>query len=109
MEMRRRDRQNYHRNYRSILGIYRVLATYGESYGRPAFFYLVCGVVYILWGGFQVPGGTQVQYSPLALDLGNTWPFFKDFVRAYVQALTAGGILGTNLAGLSGVNLASGA
>lgn len=30
-------------------------------------------------------------------------------MRAYVQALSAGGILGANLAGLSGVNLASSA
>lgn len=110
MEMRRRDR-SYFWLYRFILEIYRVLGMYGESYVRPTFFYLVFGGVFALfylWGGFQVPGGTQTRYSPLALDLGNLWPFFRDFLRAYVQALTAGGILGTNLAGLSGVNLASG-
>ena len=50
-----------------------------------------------------MPGGTQVRYGPLALDVGNLWPFSRDFVRAYIQALTAGGILGTNLAALSGV------
>ena len=111
MEMRRRD-YGYSWAYRFILGIYRVLATYGESYGRPAFFYWVFGGVvfalFYLWSGFQAPGGAQVRYSLLAWDLGDPWPFIRDFVPAYVQALTAGGILGNNLSGLSGVNLASG-
>lgn len=43
------------------------------------------------------------------MNLGNIADFGQAFVRAYVQALSAGGILGANLAGLSGVNLASSA
>ncbi len=43
-----------------------------------------------LWGGFQV-GDAQVKYN-LGLSISNAGQFFQDFVRAYVQALTAGGI-----------------
>jgi hypothetical protein len=57
-----------------------------------------------LWGGFQV-GQAQIKYQWLDLDWGNAVPFLQDFVRAYVQALAAGGLVGTNLGGLSGANL----
>ena len=109
MEMRRRDK-SYPRLQRwFILPLYRVLAMYGESYARPVFWYLVLGALFALaylWIGFQV-GGDKVEYG-FGLDWRNTWPFLKHFLRAWVQALSAGGILGANLAGLSGLNLASG-
>jgi hypothetical protein len=108
MEMRRQD-PSYPRPYRWMLGAYRVLAMYGESYLRPPFFYFIFGAGFALaylWGGFQV-GQAQVKYDPGSFAWGQAGAFFKDSVRAYVQALTAGGLVGTNLAGLSGANLES--
>jgi hypothetical protein len=73
------------------------------------FFYFTLGLLFsllYLLGGFQV-GDAPVRYG-LGWEPGNLIPFSKDFVRAYVQALTAGGILGANVAGLSGTNLESG-
>lgn len=93
MEMRRRDKASYTWLYRSLLGVYRVLAMYGESYQRPVCFYFTLGLLFALfylWGGFQV-GEAQVKYS-LGFDFANAGKFFQDYVRAYVQALTAGGI-----------------
>jgi hypothetical protein len=107
MEMRRQD-PSYPRPYRWLLAAYRVLALYGESYLRPPFFYFVFGVAFALaylWGGFQA-GQTTVRYDPLTLDWAGAAPFFKDGMRAYVQALTAGGLLGTNFfGGQMGANL----
>jgi uncharacterized protein YjbI with pentapeptide repeats len=97
MEMRRQD-PAYSRPYRWLLAAYRVLALYGESYLRPPFFYFVFGVAFALaylWGGFQV-GQAQVRYNSGTFDWGQAGHFFKDSVRAYVQALTAGGLLGAN-------------
>jgi hypothetical protein len=95
--------------YRGLLSVYRVLAMYGESYQRPVFFDFNFGLLFALlylWGGFQI-GDAPLKYG-LGFDLGNLVPFSKDFVRAYVQALTARGILGANLGGLSGANLEGG-
>jgi uncharacterized protein YjbI with pentapeptide repeats len=107
MEMRRQD-PSYSRPYCWALAAYRVLAMFGESYLRPCFFYFLFGAVFALaylWGGFQV-GQATVRYDPLTLDWAGAAPFFKDGVRAYVQALTAGGLLGTNLfGGPMGANL----
>jgi hypothetical protein len=107
MEMRRQD-ATYPWPYRWMLAVYRVVAMYGESYLRPPFFYFLFGAVFALaylWGGFQV-GQAQVKYQWLDWDWGNTVPFLQNYVRAYVQALTAGGLLGTNLfGGQMGANL----
>lgn len=100
MEMRRQD-TTYPRLYTWMLGSYRVLATYGESYWRPPFFYFLFGTVFglaYLWGGLQV-GQTPVKYDPASFAWGQAAAFFQDYIRAYVQALTAGGLLGTNLFG----------
>jgi uncharacterized protein YjbI with pentapeptide repeats len=108
MEMRRHD-LTYPWHYRPMLAAYRMLAMYGESYLRPLFFYSLVGAVFALaylWGGFQV-GHTQVRYDPWPPTWGQAGGFFNNYVRAYVQALTAGGLVGTNLAGLSGANLES--
>jgi uncharacterized protein YjbI with pentapeptide repeats len=108
MEMRRQD-PTYYQLYRCLLGVYRVLSLYGESYLRPPVFYLLFGIGFALaylWGGFQV-GQSQVKYQWLNWDWNNAVPFLQNFVRAYVHALTAGGLVGTNLAGLSGANLES--
>lgn len=110
MEMRRRDKAYPWLQRWFILPLYRVLAMYGESYARPMFWYLFLGILFALaylWAGFKVSTET-VQYSPLSLDFRNLAGFGRDFVRSYVQALSAGGILGANLAGLSGLSLASG-
>ena len=92
MEMRRDDPSESWLIHR-MLWVYRLLAMYGESLGRPLAAYFFLGLMFALaylWGGFQV-GDTPVKYS-FGLNIGDAGQFSQDYVRAYIQALTAGGI-----------------
>lgn len=99
MEMRRKDKTSPRLQRWFLLPAYRVLAMYGESYVRPVIFYFTLSLLFApvyLWGGYQI-GLEEVKYA-LGWDLGNALVFGIDYVGAYVQALTAGGILAVNLA-----------
>ena len=95
MEMRRRD-PSYPPLYRLMVSVYRILAMYGESYLRPPLFYLVFGAVAALlyvWGGFETAAGT-VQLDLTTLGWSQLPEFFRGYVQALVQALSAVGLIG---------------
>jgi len=79
--------------WRSLLRLYGVVALYGESYWRPLFLYVALGLLFAvgyLWGGFQgIEEKVQrnVWVGPSALW---DWSFLKDYVQAFLVALTPG-------------------
>jgi uncharacterized protein YjbI with pentapeptide repeats len=92
MEMRRQQLPSYYPwIFRQVLRGYRVLAKYGESFGRPLMLYLFSAGLFAavyLKAGFTGVGNNAVQYT-LGLGLPNGW----DYLQALFHALTAGGLI----------------
>jgi len=98
MDMRRQDTEHFHWSYRWLLGFYRFVALYGESWQRPLVLYFLLGfafaLVYLLAGfeGISSP----IHYRPLAFEVPGLH-FLGDYAQALAHALTAGGILQQDL------------